>query len=88
VLVNNASIRRQTKFSEPTVEEWREILGTTLDGAFYCADAAVSHILAAGGGSIVNLGGMAAHLGAQGIVHAVTISVRPRRASSPGRPST
>jgi 3-oxoacyl-[acyl-carrier protein] reductase len=72
VLVNNASIRRQTKFSELTVEEWREILGTTLDGAFFCVHAAVPHILAAGGGSIVNLGGMSAHLGAKGRVHAVT----------------
>jgi 3-oxoacyl-[acyl-carrier protein] reductase len=72
VLVNNASLRRQTKFAELTVEEWREILGTTLDGAFYCAHAAVPHILAAGGGSIVNLGGMAAHLGAKGRVHAIT----------------
>jgi 3-oxoacyl-[acyl-carrier protein] reductase len=72
VLVNNASIRRQTKFSDLTVEEWREILGTTLDGAFYCVHAAVPHILAAGGGSIVNLGGISAHLGATGRVHAVT----------------
>ncbi|HZC95245.1 MAG TPA: SDR family oxidoreductase [Bradyrhizobium sp.] len=71
-LVNNASIRRQTRFSELTVEEWREILGATLDGAFYCAHAAVPHILAAGGGSIVNLGGISAHLGATGRVHAVT----------------
>ena len=30
------------------------------------------HILEAGGGSIVNLGGMAAHLGAKGRVHAIT----------------
>ncbi len=72
VLVNNASVRRQTKFSELTAEEWREILGTTLDGAFYCVHAAAPHILAAGGGSIVNLGGMAAHLGAKGRVHAIT----------------
>ena len=72
VLVNNASVRRQTKFSELTVEEWREILGTTLDGAFYCVHAAAPHILAAGGGSIVNLGGISAHLGAKGRVHAVT----------------
>jgi 3-oxoacyl-[acyl-carrier protein] reductase len=71
-LVNNASIRRQTAFSELTVEEWREILGTTLDGAFYCVHAAAPHILAAGGGSIVNLGGISAHLGAKGRVHAVT----------------
>ena len=72
VLVNNASIRRQTKFSDLTVEEWREILGATLDGAFYCVHAAAPHILAAGGGSIVNLGGISAHLGAKGRVHAVT----------------
>jgi 3-oxoacyl-[acyl-carrier protein] reductase len=71
-LVNNASVRRQTKFSELTVEEWREILGSTLDGAFYCVHAATPHLLAAGGGSIVNLGGMAAHLGAKGRVHAIT----------------
>ena len=72
VLVNNASVRRQTEFSELTVEEWREILGATLDGAFYCVHAAAPHILAAGGGSIVNLGGISAHLGAKGRVHAVT----------------
>ena len=51
VLVNNASIRRQTKFAELTAEEWREIMGTTLDGAFYCAHAAAPHIAAAGGGA-------------------------------------
>ena len=72
VLVNNASIRRQTPFAELTVEEWREILGSTLDGAFYCVHAAVPHIRTAGGGSIVNLGGISAHLGATGRVHAVT----------------
>jgi 3-oxoacyl-[acyl-carrier protein] reductase len=72
VLVNNASVRRQTKFSEMTPEEWREIMSATLDGAFYCAHAAAPHIAAAGGGAIINLGGMSAHVGAVGRVHAVT----------------
>lgn len=72
VLVNNASVRRQTKFSDMTAEEWREIMGTTLDGAFFCAHAAAPRIAAAGGGSIVNLGGISAHVGAVGRVHAVT----------------
>ncbi|HEY0184474.1 MAG TPA: SDR family oxidoreductase [Rhodopila sp.] len=72
VLVNNASVRRQTKFTEMTPEEWREIMSATLDGAFYCAHAAAPHIAAAGGGSIVNLGGISAHVGAVGRVHAVT----------------
>ena len=72
VLVNNASVRRQTKFTDMTPEEWREIMGTTLDGAFYCAHAAAPHIVRAGGGTIINLGGISAHVGAVGRVHAVT----------------
>jgi 3-oxoacyl-[acyl-carrier protein] reductase len=72
VLVNNASVRRQTKFADLTPTEWREILGATLDGAFYCAHAAAPHIAAAGGGSIINIGGISAHIGAVGRVHAVT----------------
>jgi 3-oxoacyl-[acyl-carrier protein] reductase len=71
-LVNNASVRRQTKFSEMSPEEWREIMSATLDAPFYCAHAAAPFIAAAGGGSIVNLGGMSAHVGATGRVHAVT----------------
>ncbi|MGC8475874.1 MAG: SDR family NAD(P)-dependent oxidoreductase [Acetobacteraceae bacterium] len=71
-LVNNASRRRQTPLAEITPAEWREILGSTLDGAFYCAQAAAGAIAAAGGGSIVNLGGISAHAGATGRVHAVT----------------
>src|SRR5947209_4657745 len=51
-LVNNASVRRQTPFADMTPAEWREIMGATLDGAFYCAHAAAPHIAAAGGGSI------------------------------------
>lgn len=71
-LVNNASVRRQTPFAEMTPEEWREIMGATLDGAFYCAHAAAPHIAAAGGGSIVNLGGISSHVSAVGRVHAIT----------------
>jgi 3-oxoacyl-[acyl-carrier protein] reductase len=72
VLVNNASIRRQTKFLDMTPAEWREIMGTTIDGAFYCAHAAAAHIIAAGGGTIINLGGISSHVGAVGRVHAIT----------------
>ncbi len=72
VLVNNASIRRQTRFADMTPEEWREIMGTTIDGAFYCAHAAAPHIIAAGGGTIINLGGISSYVGAMGRVHAIT----------------
>ncbi|MGA9866731.1 MAG: SDR family oxidoreductase [Acetobacteraceae bacterium] len=69
VLVNNASVRRQTKLAEISAEEWRWILGSTLDGAFWCAQAAAIHIAKAGGGSIVNLGGISAHVAPLGRVH-------------------
>ena len=72
VLVNNASIRRQTKLLDMTPAEWREIMGTTIDGAFYCAHAAAPHIIAAGGGTIVNLGGISSFVGSVGRVHAIT----------------
>jgi 3-oxoacyl-[acyl-carrier protein] reductase len=72
VLVNNASVRRQTKFAEMTPGEWREIMSTTIDGAFYCAHSAAPHIIAAGGGTIINLGGISSHVGAMGRVHAIT----------------
>jgi len=72
VLVNNASVRRQTKFADMTPQEWREIMSATLDGAFYCAHAAAPRIAASGGGTIINLGGISAHVGAVGRVHAVT----------------
>ena len=72
MLVNNASVRRQTKFADMTPEEWREIMGATIDGAFYCAHAAAPHIIAAGGGTIINLGGISSHVGAVGRVHAIT----------------
>jgi 3-oxoacyl-[acyl-carrier protein] reductase len=71
-LVNNASRRRQTPLAEITPAEWREIMATTLDGAFFCAQAAVAPIAEAGGGAIVNLGGISAHAGTTGRVHAVT----------------
>ena len=72
VLVNNASLRRQTRLVDMTAEEWREIMGATIDGAFYCAHAAIPHIIAAGGGTIINLGGISSHTGAVGRVHAIT----------------
>lgn len=69
VLVNNASVRRQTKLADITVEEWRWIVGSTLDGAFWCAQAAAAHIARAGGGTIVNIGGISAHAAPTGRVH-------------------
>jgi len=69
MLVLNASIRKQTPFADMTFEEWRRILGITLDGSFHLAKACLPHMIKAGGGSIVTLGGMMALAGAKNRVH-------------------
>ena len=44
ILVNNASVRRERAFDALGFDEWKEILGVTLDGAFLCSRAALSHM--------------------------------------------
>lgn len=68
-LVLNASVRKETPFREMSFEEWRSLLAITLDGAFHCTKACLPAMIAAGGGSIVTLGGMTALSGARGRVH-------------------
>lgn len=70
-LVNNAAIRAETPFAEMRFEDWRLVLATVLDGAFLCSHACLPHLARAGGGAIVNIGGMTAHKGAQGRAHVV-----------------
>jgi 3-oxoacyl-[acyl-carrier protein] reductase len=71
ILVNNASVRRETDLATLEYAEWRDILATTLDGAFLCSRAALPHLIAAGGGSIVNIGGLSAHTGASRRAHVI-----------------
>ena len=71
ILVNNAAVRREKPIGELTFAEWREITGVILDGAFLCAKACVPHMIAAGGGAIVNIGGVAAHRGVKNRVHVI-----------------
>ena len=71
VLVNNAAIRPQSTFAALEWDEWRNVLGTILDGAFLCARAALPHLLRSDLASIVNIGGMTGHSGAAGRAHVV-----------------
>lgn len=54
-LINNAGIATFKPFMQTTVDDWNEILETNLSGAFHCSQACVPHLLASGGGSIVNI---------------------------------
>jgi 3-oxoacyl-[acyl-carrier protein] reductase len=71
-LVNNAAVRYETPFSAMKFEEWRQVLAIVLDGAFLCARSALPHMISAGGGTIVNIGGQTGHKGAAERAHVIT----------------
>ena len=71
ILVNNAAVRREVDFEKLDYAEWREIIATILDGAYLCAQAALPHMIAAGGGSIINIGGLSSFTGAARRAHVI-----------------
>jgi 3-oxoacyl-[acyl-carrier protein] reductase len=71
-LVNNAAVRFETPFEKLKYEEWRQVLAIVLDGAFLCTQAALPHLIRAGGGTVVNLGGQTGHKGAAERAHVIT----------------
>jgi 3-oxoacyl-[acyl-carrier protein] reductase len=71
ILVNNASVRREVDFADLEYAEWREIMATTLDGAYLCSRAAMPHLVAAATSAIVNIGGLSAHTGASRRAHVI-----------------
>ena len=72
ILVNNASLRREKSIDEMSYAEWREIMDATLDSAFHGVHACLPAMKKAGGGTIINIGGMSAHIGAKGRAHVMT----------------
>jgi meso-butanediol dehydrogenase / (S,S)-butanediol dehydrogenase / diacetyl reductase len=54
-LVNNAGVAVFKPILQTSFEEWRYVLGTNLDGAFLCTQAAAPVMLRNGGGSVVNI---------------------------------
>lgn len=51
---NNAGIGSQTPTHQCPSEEWDRVIGINLTGVFYCMKYQLQHMLAHGGGSIVN----------------------------------
>ena len=59
ILVNNAGIARsETAAEEVADDHWLNVLDVNLNGTFWCARAFGKHMLAAGSGTIVNVGSM------------------------------
>ena len=66
-LVNCAGIpgKPANSIREIEIDDWHRVMAVHVDGTFFCSRAAIPHLIASGGGSIVNTSS-AGHLGAYG----------------------
>jgi 2-dehydro-3-deoxy-D-gluconate 5-dehydrogenase len=64
ILVNNAGIAIRKQPEAYSLAEWHEVMNTNLTSAFACASAAYPHMVARGGGKIINIGSMLSIFGA------------------------
>jgi NAD(P)-dependent dehydrogenase (short-subunit alcohol dehydrogenase family) len=64
ILVNNAGQAASAPFLKTDAELWRRLMAVNVDGAFYCTQAALPSMLAAGWGRIVNIASIAGLTGA------------------------
>jgi NAD(P)-dependent dehydrogenase (short-subunit alcohol dehydrogenase family) len=79
-LVNNAAIGPLGTVLDTSEEAWDRIVAVNLRGPFLCAKAVLPHMIAQGGGSIVNIGSgagwgkpnMAAYSASKGGLHALS----------------
>jgi 3-oxoacyl-[acyl-carrier protein] reductase len=63
ILINNAAIRPHKPFTELTVQDWEEVRGVVLDGAFYCTRAVIQAMVANQYGRILFFTGEGAFAG-------------------------
>ena len=61
----------EKSFDEMSFAEWREVMNATLDSAFHCVKACLA-ALKKDGGTIINIGGMSAHIGSKNRAHVMT----------------
>ena len=62
ILVNNAGACVHAPALEVTDEDWSEVVTTNLTGVWNCCQAFGRHMADNGGGTIVNIGSMSAHI--------------------------
>ena len=54
VLVNNAGITKDARLQKMTLEQFDQVIDVNLRGVFHCAQAVADHMVAQGGGVILN----------------------------------
>ena len=70
ILINNAGIRPEAALEDLTLKDWRDVMAVSLDGPFLCVKAALP-ALEKSKGTIVNIGGLTAYMGATHRAHVV-----------------
>ena len=63
VLFNNAGGGAGSRFPNEPNEEWLRVIDVNLTGTFYVSQAVWPHLVAAGGGAVVNMSSLAAQRG-------------------------
>src|SRR5262249_29459638 len=66
VLDNHAAVQRSGRLVECTEEQWDRTVATNLSAIFWACRAAVPHLRAAGGGSIINTASVLGLIGSEG----------------------
>lgn len=59
VLINNAGVGVFAPVDELSIEDWRKVIETNLNGVFYASHAAIPHMKRNGSGWIINIGSLA-----------------------------
>ncbi|GAA3410509.1 SDR family NAD(P)-dependent oxidoreductase [Paenibacillus hodogayensis] len=66
ILVNNAGISTTVPFLDTTVEHWNKVMAINVTGTFLGHKHVIPHMIAGGGGSIVNISSIAGLTGGSG----------------------
>ena len=59
ILVNNAGVGIFRNVADTDPDSWHDVIGTNLNGVFYCCHAAIPHMKTRGGGWIINISSLA-----------------------------
>ncbi len=59
ILVNNAGIGVWAPVADLTIDDWRRVMGTNLDGVFYCCHEALPRFRRRGSGFVINISSLA-----------------------------
>jgi NAD(P)-dependent dehydrogenase (short-subunit alcohol dehydrogenase family) len=62
ILVNNAGVCIHKRAVDVTDEEWRYVMGVNVDGLWIASQVFGRHMIANGGGSMINVGSMSASI--------------------------